>query len=499
MKEHEVIILLKKFSRKEISEFRKFLRSPFDQDVYNKNILKLFDLIAKYHPYFTHNNLEKKILYKSIYGDKVYNDDRIRELFSYLRHSIYGFVVHKNIKNDKVKYNDILLSELFKYDVPLLVNKLINEQCQILKEHGFDAKLMREMLKLCVYKYNYKVLYGKLLKKKDIIKQEVLLGHFNSILITNFIIELTTNYLGYVEISDKFRMKKIIEKEKQRIKKLNLDNLYKSLKLNTELNFVIKLYISMLNMFLFPKDIKRYKKYKMMFYRYSKKLHINEKKFHLSKLIYFCILKIKSSNGDPLFRKGLLSYYEYMLKHKLHIEENSGKMTIELYINIFHEILKLYDEIKIKRFIEKYAYNVSDIYKETVLHYSYAMYNFYVHNFKNSLEHIKNISYNHAILKFDINILKIKIFYELNFVEQCYDLIHSYRELIRHNEYLDKNVVMQHKEFLKSMIKLLSIKENKGLYESGLEHFKLLRRNDVIQKEWLLEKLCEFSTRAIRH
>ncbi len=73
------IDVLKTFSKEELKQFSDFVRSPLHNK--NKNLIKLFEELKKYHPDY---NVENEKLFERVYSGKVYNHDSMKKLTSEL-------------------------------------------------------------------------------------------------------------------------------------------------------------------------------------------------------------------------------------------------------------------------------------------------------------------------------------------------------------------------------------------------------------------------------
>ena len=80
MLRYSVIQILKTFSGKELKLFDEFIQNPF----HNKNlkVIEFFELLIKYHPDYSAEQLSKESLFRSMMGNAGYKESYIRNLFS---------------------------------------------------------------------------------------------------------------------------------------------------------------------------------------------------------------------------------------------------------------------------------------------------------------------------------------------------------------------------------------------------------------------------------
>jgi hypothetical protein len=110
MKKSKVIDVLKTFLPDELKRFKEFVYSSFHNR--NKNVIKLFDLLKKYHPEFESEKLEKEKIYKKFFPEKQYNDVVIRILISDLLKLSEEFLSYINFQKKPLEEIKYLLNEL---------------------------------------------------------------------------------------------------------------------------------------------------------------------------------------------------------------------------------------------------------------------------------------------------------------------------------------------------------------------------------------------------
>ena len=101
------IRLLKSFSKKEITDFEKFIASPFFNS--QSTLVKIFSEIKKYYPEFSDNNFTKKNLYEKVNPGKIYNDVIFRKYISNLfKLSEKFLIVNDTLQNNERKITFLL-------------------------------------------------------------------------------------------------------------------------------------------------------------------------------------------------------------------------------------------------------------------------------------------------------------------------------------------------------------------------------------------------------
>ncbi len=87
----KMIQLLEVLSPLEMKRFKKFLESPFHNT--NKQLIKLFGLIKKFHPTYNSAQLTKEKLYEKLFGKGTYRQQRMNDLIYDFRQAIEDFLI----------------------------------------------------------------------------------------------------------------------------------------------------------------------------------------------------------------------------------------------------------------------------------------------------------------------------------------------------------------------------------------------------------------------
>jgi len=135
---HQIVDLLKTFSKKELMWFGKFLNSPYFNN--RKRILNLYNVLRRHYPEFDKRNFTKADLYKQLYGDKSFNDSTLRNLMSDLLQLALDFLKQEGIEKDKMGSSFFLTHELVrKGEYKLFRSKMNSLEKTILNNTTMDG------------------------------------------------------------------------------------------------------------------------------------------------------------------------------------------------------------------------------------------------------------------------------------------------------------------------------------------------------------------------
>jgi hypothetical protein len=108
----KLVEILKTFDKDELKKFKRFISSDYFNT--NESIVKLFKLIAVFHPEF--NADEKKFaperLFREIYGQRKYDEKTFRYLLSSLYTMTEEFLAHSTFQSNKLEVKKAVIHNL---------------------------------------------------------------------------------------------------------------------------------------------------------------------------------------------------------------------------------------------------------------------------------------------------------------------------------------------------------------------------------------------------
>ncbi|HEY3252131.1 MAG TPA: hypothetical protein VGK25_13555, partial [Ignavibacteria bacterium] len=125
-KKISILEILKTFSKNELKEFEKFIKSPYfikNLKVSPNALFKLYKELLKYYPHFDENKLNKRNLFEKIYPESVYKDEIMRNLISALVRLAEDYMSYSLFKNDEFERKKYLLLNLNKHKLDKLFER----------------------------------------------------------------------------------------------------------------------------------------------------------------------------------------------------------------------------------------------------------------------------------------------------------------------------------------------------------------------------------------
>jgi hypothetical protein len=144
-----------------------------------------------------------------------------------------------------------------------------------------------------------------------------------------------------------------------------------------------------------------------------------------------------------------------------------------------------------KDFIAKYTNLLNEKHRSSLYNYAMAELSYAEGEPGDSLKYTSKIEYEGFFMKHEVNVLKLKIFYDENdFISMQYQL-DTYKKLIEGNKYVGKLQYEMYSGFLEMYSKLLKIKEKNDSTAAAILLRKIADARNLLGKEWLSAKASE--------
>ena len=158
-----IIQLLSIFSKEEMKEFEKFVKSPFHNN--RAEVTRFFDSIKKFYPGFNQKDFTKEKIFYGLYSGDKYRDDVVRRLCSNLYKLGEEFAAYKNFRQDSFNSEKSILDFFLSRNADKFYLKQISKirkqlEDQVLRDPEYYLKLstLDEQYRVFMLKYdpNYK-------------------------------------------------------------------------------------------------------------------------------------------------------------------------------------------------------------------------------------------------------------------------------------------------------------------------------------------------------
>ncbi len=478
------IKLIKKFSKAEMNDFAKFLRSPFHNN--HKTIVRLFDELRKYHPHFSDDRLTKKYLFQVAGRSVAYDDTAFRKYMSRLfklGEEYLSFIEFRSSK-DVVDHN--VLIQYNKRDADELYNKKLHElEKSLSMSDVFDFKTSLLKHKIKGTNFSRKIRnfnYDKY--TSDVYESHLnLMNYFLFCAVSNYnqlIVDrssISTDIIkNPIEIFfSNFDINNYLSEIKEQDKKFYHDHLL-SLELLTD------------DLMMNSKDKGRdaYERLKNMVACMPDNLSKQMQHYLFTRLATYCMVNFH--NDEDAFTVDLFKHFRDMLERDLYTINDKPNMSLLDYRAIMNSALRVGEVTWVEEFLYKFIDLIKEESRDNLLNYGMANVNFARGEFEESLERMSKLKIESYVLNVDIYILKSQVLYELGFMDSAKDLAESFRHHVSSNLLYSPELKNRLTSYIRFYMKLIRASKhfNKRIISSLRRE---LKENDKSLKlKWLTEK-----------
>lgn len=482
MKDTKLIQILKTFAREEIKEFEKFVASPYFSR--GRDLKPLYKILKSYHPEFNNQNFIYEKIFRKLYPKEKYSksksDNVLRVLSSELTKLAEEYIIVSDLRSNKLRSIISLLehyvnNNLNKFYISLYsdtkknLHKLIDgytggdfvhlyflsmmEVIFSVHNNGKSASNMESQLNMMNFfslcaanfinnSYNARIRYN-LENKDDLVEQ--FMRNFDH-----------KNFISYLD-----KKKGIAQQDKEIF----------------ELCFYGLLYT------IHREDKNIVAKIESLFYKNKHLFRDNHK------LSFYYLLK-SYYNREKDFEK-LNTLYESLLEDEVYVPHTGGEMPFILYNDILYNLIAQNKLTNARKFILKYTDYLRTDKKESFHNYGFAQIEFKKKNFVKSLEHISKVEMLTFFFKYEIRNLFLKLYYELNYIEEAYSLLDAYKHFLKSNKNVSEEMRLQNKLFVDYYKKVLGIKLSENKSALGQLKKNISCESKLMYKNWFMEKIEE--------
>lgn len=480
MKKSSAILILETFSKEEMKLFGEFLHSPFHNK--NKKVIKLYSVLKRHYPFNEPKKISKPELFREMFKDKNYSESYIRNLLSDLNilAEIFLKVIHfdKDFESEKK-----LIGEFSRRNINKLLIKKLNDfensvNIEPAKDHDYF------MHKIFIYDMKGLFVSDKSLTNRympDAISAKIKLS----------LIMIMESYFQYLV-------------EEQRIKvKHNFDYLLHTLEyLKNHVNEfsdspLLQVYYHLWMSFLESDGEKSFSKAGKIFRTSFRAFTITDKKNIYAVMKTFCLKRIEE--GFDSYERVLLNIMLEMLRKNV-TSHKEDYINLNLYRNVLLTCFKLNDLKMLNKFISDYFKNTDPECRDSILTFSDAHREFLKGNYAGSLQLASKMNFRNLFIssgesfyfKNDIKSLILKCLYELNYNENAFNHIDSYKHFLNNSLLIKESLKKKYMTFINATAAMIKLKSEYDEYKYHKIKKSVSERNDIVSKPWLLKKLNEF-------
>ncbi len=473
MQKSKLFDYLISLTRKEFLDLGKYLQAQNP----NKNVIKLYEYIKKYHPNLDHKKLSKELAYQSIFKSKNYDRKKILVPMSELYQELEQYVIKLQLEKEEGLQN-------------LLHRKYLGDR-KVDKHFFNQARKHLKTLEESTNKDN-DYFYQQYLINKQIYahpntrKWAKDIDSFNNL----------TNHLDLFYIGNKLkyaceninRSSIIAEEQKEPfVLEEILNQLAQDLPAE---NPLIPIYYYF---------IVAFKNGDFTYYHPLKELILeNRDSFTFQEQYNFLILLINYCqtlcSSDSSYIEELFQLYQYGIETRIFFTEKP--FSDGLFNHTIHTacVLKKYDWVE--NFIKEYSNLLPEIRKDAALNYNQALLAYHRKQYKEALLRLQEVTFPNVTYKILAKCMTLFCYYELgnDAALSLYDFAKNFRSFLRREKNIAEPIKKANLNFI-SFVNLLTEERHKSKKNRVINKLtqKLEATPRIAYKRWLSDKIQELS------
>ena len=454
-------------SKEEIKHLHKAVTSP----IFNTNptTTLLFKRLKYQHPNFDTSPKGRRKLYKKVFPNDIFNDQKLRRLFTNLSQIIEKFLLIQSLEDNENRRQQMLIEiyekrsmvPLFEQEVRSLNEKQLNQDIK-------DADWYFNRFQLLYIQYSS--MHHSKYDPTDKTLEEA--------------IHCLDNFFALRKIYLDIGLK-----SKQKIYNLKNKADFLPVPKTSQVtgNQLFKLYDLASNL-LAINDLDIFEEYEKLLKQLAPKLSSNDQL-----LLFFSglnYLNRKINKGETSLLGRTLNWYKWGLENKILLQKN--QLSPITFGNIVIYGCRLKDFTWTKYFIQKYQEFLPQSIRNNEAAYSEAMLLFFQKDYEKVLTKLSDYVFSHKY-KLKTKNLLCRTYFELyqqdfNYYELILASLKNYENYLYRNENFSENIIRPHFNFIQ-ILKSIVQKMNSPEYESSQISWlslQLDKREKVVCRDWLI-------------
>jgi len=483
MQDSKLLEILRTLTPKEWKDFEKFVNSPYFSS--GRDVSGLYNLLKKYYPNFTSENLNKEKVFISLFGKEKHNEKKLKNIASDLTKIAEQFLVFERLASNEINFDETLArvyknkknDRLFLRTLNLLEKRLSLQQFQsdrCFSEEERYERLMEEYF-IGINKFD-----------KSVPKRVKYTEYFT----LTFLVSFLRKQRDKIVIKKYYNLELTSPLIESVYESIDFDKMLKLLKeKKSEWLWFVEIYYYVMKSIQNVNDEKMFEKLQTLFYENIEKFSRKEQYFMFNDLIAW--IHTKDDEHGTFSSKQEFEVFKKMLIHKAYSPAEEEFLSVLLYRNIVNMSLNLGEFEWFENFIDEYTPMLKLEFRDNMKNLAMARYFFEQKKFEDALESLGKIPYDVFIYKIDIKNLLLRIYYELDLTESGFSMVNAYRNFLSSSEEISETFKKHQSNFLFYYNKLLKAKADNDFKDAGFFANEIDKKDNIAEKNWLLEKANE--------
>ena len=474
----KLLSLLEGFSPAALNRFHRFVSSAYFNE--NEVLIALFELI---HPHLSgeddvgarkEEQLDKRMVWKSLYKNKPYNDAHLRALASALLQLAYQFLHAESCREDPLKEKLAVMEQLKSPAMDKHFRGLARQFNRIQRETPGEGseKYYQSYL---FHRLHHQQVEERGERQKDFGLLEAA-DHF---LDAYYFLEKLRHYcdaLGYQSFLS-------------RQPDIGLPTgFWAFLGSSSLLDFpLIRAYYLVAQMLGQPEKEEYFERLKGLLFDNYRHFAEDDSLTLWIHLINYCIHK-KINTGRSDFYPALFEVYQKAIETGLLLQ--NGMLQPQHYKNIITIGLHVKAFEWVEHFIREYTQMLPEGNQENALTYNLAKVYFFQQEYEKVIEKLRKVEYEDQVYALGSKLMLLRTYFELEEFLALDSLVESFRIYLRRKKDISRDVRQQYMNVLRFVRKLSRLDPNDKAAISKVKK-EVLECNALAAKQWVLEKVAE--------
>ncbi len=486
----KIVLLLRKFSKRDAVRFREYVRSSYFNS--KKKLIQFYDELSRHAPDFDEKRINKKAIYSKLYPASLFNPQVYKNLSSELYSLARDFVALQYFSRQSITIDLSLLKgleqmeadELYKTELKTIKNKLSK-----LRFHDF---LSFYKFDLAVIEKSFFYNRGNFRKGNDVgttESDELLKFYLINLFRQRFDFEISRLNLNiqYGENAAMHHMQSIMEKGTlEETVRFMCENKTKNHEIIAMFYYILMSLINIL-------DDDCFNKAKELAFTSMRKFDRPMRFIITSSLLTVCTFKI-NRRGSKQDYKNAFEIINFQLKRKIYRETPESHITATEFRSYFMIGLNLKEYEWLKSFLRKYISEVAPLQSQSLENLLKGMLMFHEKEYDKALQFLNNVSFDLFIYKLDVKKLQLLIYYDQGHIENALSSISAYREFLSTNRFVTEETKKNNLNLLHHVSKLIKLKAAFDETDLRVLESELQQAPYMLYKSWFEEKIEDLKT-----
>ena len=474
MQKSNIIAFLKRLSKRDWREFRKFVRSPYFNQ--REDVICLFDYFDKILLNSPPSALHRKEVFNKVYPKENFDEKKLRSTSFTLLKILKKYLVFAELETDTIQHQQYLCKSLRKKGLDSFFEKeLSNTRNELKKELHHDSKFFHQKHQIEIEETFFTIPK----KRSGEVNFQINADYLNISYILS-LLRLSCNIQSHTIISEQVYDLKLFPEVLSKIE----DGEY----LNTPtvaLYFHCYKCIEEINNNNFSSSEKHFNELKNLIHSHWKLLPPSEIRDIYLSAINYCIKRLNV--GDREYTREAFELFRSGLKNEILLEE--GILSSFSYKNITRLGISLLENEWVETFLGNYKNHLHPRERENTWRYNLAFFYFQQQKYKSAMQLLLLVDFKDILNNLEARRILMKCYFELNEFNALDSLLDSFSRYI----YRQKEIGY-HKDFYLNMIRFVKKITHSNINDSTIAKqlkIEIESTKQLAERNWLLEKITK--------